>query len=156
VQKYIHLFGGDPNDITLMGESAGANSIMLHITSYGGTGVIPFQKAIMQSPAWRPASTAAFYQDLYEQVLQLANATSYDQIRTMNSTALENINNAIIAVAPYASFGFGTTYFPCIYIIHHSLTHRRLEHRRRLRPRSTDLAFVSRKIPRKCLADGSS
>ncbi|KAF8847237.1 alpha/beta-hydrolase [Acephala macrosclerotiorum] len=109
VQKNIHLFGGNPNDITLMGESAGANSIMLHITSYGGeNGAVPFKKAILQSPAWRPATTSAFYQELYGQVLQVANATSHDQIRTMDSTALENINNAIIAVALYASFGFCT------------------------------------------------
>ncbi len=32
VQKYICLFGGDPRRITVMGESAGAGSIMHHIT----------------------------------------------------------------------------------------------------------------------------
>jgi carboxylesterase type B len=52
-----------------MGESAGASSIMTHITSFGGDEVVPFQKAIMQSPAWPPVSTPEFYQDLYQQVL---------------------------------------------------------------------------------------
>lgn len=32
VQKYISLFGGDACRITVMGESAGAGSIMHHIT----------------------------------------------------------------------------------------------------------------------------
>jgi carboxylesterase type B len=37
VQKYIHLFGGDPDSVTAMGESAGAGAIMHLITAYGGT-----------------------------------------------------------------------------------------------------------------------
>jgi carboxylesterase type B len=32
VKKYIHLFGGDCNDVTLIGESAGGSSIEHQIT----------------------------------------------------------------------------------------------------------------------------
>lgn len=32
VQKYIHLFGGDCNQVTVIGESAGGGSIMHQIT----------------------------------------------------------------------------------------------------------------------------
>jgi carboxylesterase type B len=53
VNKYITQFGGDPDQVTVMGESAGAASILHHITSYGGAQSVPFQNAIPQSPAFQ-------------------------------------------------------------------------------------------------------
>jgi carboxylesterase type B len=42
------------NSITVMGESAGASSIMHHLTAQGGNITLPFQKASIQSPAFFP------------------------------------------------------------------------------------------------------
>ncbi len=51
VQKYIHLFGGDPNQVTITGESAGDASVQYHTVAYGGeieTNL--FIRGISQSP----------------------------------------------------------------------------------------------------------
>lgn len=50
VQRYIHLFGGDPALVTIFGHSAGAGSVMLHDTAYGGTlGTSLFKNSITSS-----------------------------------------------------------------------------------------------------------
>jgi len=53
-QNYIAYLGGDANSITAMGESAGAGSIMHHLTANGGTGSPVFKRAILSSPAFFP------------------------------------------------------------------------------------------------------
>jgi carboxylesterase type B len=51
VQRYIHLFGGDPTQVTIGGESAGAGSVMLQDIAYGGTlGTTLFRNTFAASP----------------------------------------------------------------------------------------------------------
>ena len=47
VRNHIAAFGGDPNNVTIAGQSAGAHSVSLHLVSPGSAGL--FTRAIMQS-----------------------------------------------------------------------------------------------------------
>ena len=47
VQANIESFGGDPSKVTLMGQSAGAASVAMHLISPNSNGL--YKKAILQS-----------------------------------------------------------------------------------------------------------
>ena len=50
LQRHVAAFGGDPHNITLMGESAGGNNILHLLSSPIAKG--RFQRAIVQSAGW--------------------------------------------------------------------------------------------------------
>lgn len=49
IKSNIQKFGGNPNNITVFGQSAGAISIGHQIAAYGGAEPVPFHRAIMES-----------------------------------------------------------------------------------------------------------
>ena len=55
IQHYIYLIGGDKRQVSAWGPSAGATSILHHLTAFGGTQDPLFSKAILKSPAYWPS-----------------------------------------------------------------------------------------------------
>ncbi|KAI1207685.1 alpha/beta-hydrolase [Annulohypoxylon truncatum] len=110
VQKYIGLFGGSKSKVTAMGESAGASSIVHHITAYGGNLPAPFQKAIPQSPAFQYNIDVAAGYNLTLAVASKQLGTAVEgvaDLRKLPAEALFAINQATVMQAPVGTFGFG-------------------------------------------------
>ncbi|KAL3461200.1 Alpha/Beta hydrolase protein [Aspergillus heterothallicus] len=59
VQSFIHLLGGDRENVSAWGQSAGAGSIMHHLIAKGGKQDPLFGTAVLQSPGFRTSADEA-------------------------------------------------------------------------------------------------
>ncbi|KAF1991501.1 carboxylesterase family protein [Aulographum hederae CBS 113979] len=110
VQKKIHLFGGDPQHVTVIGESAGGGSIMHQTTAYGGTrGPAPFQRAIPQSPGFFPAASKSLQDRITASFLDYCNVSTIDEARNLPSSDLILANSRQIMHSSYSTYTYGPT-----------------------------------------------
>lgn len=121
VQQYISLFGGDPEQITVIGESAGAASILHHITSYGGNTTLPFQQGIIQSPAFQSnLNLTEGYEKTLAEASNLTGAsiTSVAELSSLDAATLQAINFDVILSSGTGFFTYGPapdgTYVPAL------------------------------------------
>ncbi|KAL3958141.1 hypothetical protein ACCO45_008719 [Purpureocillium lilacinum] len=111
VKKYIHLFGGDPDRVTVFGESAGGGSIMHHITGNRHS-TVPFERAIIQSPGWLTSLPVA---QIWNQTLSAASTragrpiTNGTDLVTLDYPTLLRVNSDIVYKSNYGDFGYGPT-----------------------------------------------
>jgi cholinesterase len=113
VKTYISLFGGDPDNITVLGHSAGGGSVIHHITAYGGEHPddLPFQRAIIQSPGWELADIGAVYDNTLAVASEISGQTVTDggKLAALDFEILNTVNQAIVFASSNGSFTFGPT-----------------------------------------------
>ncbi|KAF3059774.1 Lipase 1 [Daldinia childiae] len=110
INNYIVLFGGGLNRMTVMGESAGAASIVHHLTAFNATGTAPFTKAIILSPAFQHnIDLDGNYLKTLNEATKLAGRDIYNvkQLRGLPADLLQYINQQTVTSAPVGTFGFG-------------------------------------------------
>lgn len=95
MQKYIHAFGGDPNSVTIFGQSAGATSTIVHLLSPKSQGL--FHRAIIQSdPATLPLKNLKSAHLQGNQFLKFTNTT--DDIQALRKLDVNTIVQAQIDI----------------------------------------------------------
>jgi para-nitrobenzyl esterase len=141
VRENIDQFGGDPSQVTIFGQSAGAESVLIHVASPTSSGL--FQKAIVESgPFWAHGVTinATHPKAFAEQWgMEYAAGLGYsgpDAIEQMRRLSPETLMNA----TPSPPSGFQTTHTvlfePTVdgYVLPDSLDNLYLGHRQNVVP----------------------
>ncbi|KAL8870897.1 MAG: hypothetical protein Q9174_003161 [Haloplaca sp. 1 TL-2023] len=107
VQKYIRLFGGDPQQVTITGESAGGGSVELQTTAYGGTEEANlFIRGIAQSPA-DCISDPIYSARGADSFLRSAGVNSVTAARGLSTEVLQKANVDAQNDTPFNIFPFG-------------------------------------------------
>jgi para-nitrobenzyl esterase len=107
VRNNIRAFGGDPANVTLFGESAGAESVLALYASPLARGL--FAKGIAQSPYGIPSHPLASAQQIAANVatsfnLNGANATAAE-LRAIPADALASLRGTDLSLAPSLTIG---------------------------------------------------
>lgn len=97
----IAHFGGDPNRITIGGQSSGGLAIGMQIMAYGGSRPVPFQQGSCESQALEPGITGDFTQKAMANVAAATGCNDTDlqsaaTIECLRGLSMKQLNGAQI------------------------------------------------------------
>ncbi|KAF2720827.1 alpha/beta-hydrolase [Polychaeton citri CBS 116435] len=92
VHKYISRFGGDPNHVTIGGDSAGAQSVNLQVTAYGGRDDSLFHASAAESQSFPGIRSVEESQYNYDNlVIRTGCADSIDTLACLRLLSVEEL-----------------------------------------------------------------
>jgi carboxylesterase type B len=96
VQKYIEQFGGDPDHVVVGGDSAGAASVTLQLTAYGGKNDHLFVGTAAESQSFATQYTISESQYMYDNLVirtECVNAKdNLSCLRDLTVEAIQKVN----------------------------------------------------------------
>ncbi|TDL22022.1 cephalosporin esterase [Rickenella mellea] len=98
VQKHIAAFGGDPNRVTIWGQSAGAGSVLQHVVANGGRTNPPLFHAAITSSTFLP-SQHNFDDPVPEQIYADVAAQTKCSAASDTFACLQNVDASILQAA---------------------------------------------------------
>jgi carboxylesterase type B len=110
VQDYISLVGGDPENVSAWGESAGAGSIMHHLIAFRGKQKPLFKQAVIQSPFLEPRFDRAGYLEEQFKTFEKGAGCEGKGIKCLREVKVDSLSKGATAVfnwSPNGTFGFG-------------------------------------------------
>ncbi|KAH7268780.1 Carboxylesterase family-domain-containing protein [Fusarium solani] len=102
VRNKIIYFGGNPNNITIFGQSSGGLAVGMQTLAYGGTKPAPFNQCICQSQALEPGITGNFTINAMKAVVDqvgcnLADLHTNQTVECLRNLDMETLLNASLA-----------------------------------------------------------
>lgn len=95
-KRHIDKFGGDPDNITVIGQSAGAAIITWMLLGKGGNLTLPFDQAWITSPAIAPRESLERSRPVFNMILNLTHCSTVACMRQLPESVIREANRFIL------------------------------------------------------------